>query len=181
MTPAPTRRLFIAGGLCLGVAGCASAPADPKIDTIPVTLTDAFLGRSTGTGHFRVWLTGDERRFTAKLNGTLSRNVTRLTVVEDFFYDDGEENRLTWLFDRDGAKTWTGRREDTVGLARVIEADGLIRLTYTADFKSPAGVNRLGFADVIYRRPDGVVVNDAVVSRSGVPIGAVKFVLTPRR
>ncbi len=176
----PNRRTFLVGATALLLAACAGVPPDPTPPTIPVTLTEAFVGRSTGTGLFRVWLTGDERRFTARLNGSLSNGGNRLTVVEDFVYDDGEKNRLTWVFDRTGPNTWTGKREDTVGLAQVVEADGVIRLTYTADFASPSGVTRLGFADVIYRRPDGVVVNDAVVSRAGVPVAAVQFVIQPR-
>lgn len=178
--PAPTRCFMLAGLVSLLLAGCASVPADPASPTVPVTLTEAFAGQSTGQGMFRVWLTGDERRFTARLNSTLSNKGTRLTVTEDFVYDDGETNRLTWVFDRSGPTSWTGRREDTVGLAQVVEAGGTIRLTYTADFASPSGVTRLGFADVIYRRPDGLIVNDAIVSRAGLPVGAVQFVIRPR-
>ncbi|MEF3047475.1 DUF3833 family protein [Pseudotabrizicola sp. L79] len=167
------RRFFLLGAFAL--AGCASAPPSPRIATRPVTLNQAFLGRKTGRGHFRVWLTGDERRFSARLNGTLSQGGNRLTVVEDFLYDDGQQDRLTWVFDRTGPGRWTGRREDTVGQAEVIEANGEIRLRYTADFKSPSGVNRLGFEDVIYLRDDGVIVNDAIVSRAGIPVAAVRF------
>ncbi len=183
MTKSPfllNRRTIFFGASALVLAACAGVPPDPAPPTVPVTLTEAFVGRSTGTGLFRVWLTGDERRFSAKLNGTLSKGGNRLTVVEDFVYDDGEKNRLTWVFDRSGPGTWTGKREDTVGVAQVVEADDVVRLTYTADFASPSGVTRLGFADVIYRRPDGVIVNDAVVSRTGIPVGAVQFVIQPR-
>lgn len=167
------RRLFLLGALALG--GCASAPASPTVATRPVTLDMAFVGLRYGKGMFRVWLTGDERRFDARLDGQLSRGGQRLTVVEDFVYDDGQTDRLTWVFDRTGPDRWTGRREDTVGAAQVIEADGEVRLTYTADFRSPSGVTRLGFADVIYLREDGVIVNDAVVTRAGFPIGSVRF------
>lgn len=169
----PTRRLVLLGALAL--SGCASVPALPKGPITPLTLDRAFVGRQEGRGLFRVYLTGSERRFTARLNSRLSRHGTRLTVVEDFAYDDGEKNRLTWVFDRTGPGTWAGRREDTVGLAQVTEENGVIRLVYTADFVSPSGVNRLGFADVIYRRPDGLIVNDAVVSRGGFPVGSVRF------
>ncbi len=102
-------------------------------------------------------------------------------MVEDFLYDDGEQNRLTWVFTESGPGRWTGRREDTVGDAEVIEEDGLIRLAYTADFRSPSGVNRLGFQDVIYARPDGVVVNDAIVTRAGIAVASVRFVLADHR
>jgi Protein of unknown function (DUF3833) len=174
------RRTLLATAAALMLTACAGAPPAPTAPTAPVTLEQAFVGHSTGQGVFRVWLTGQTRRFDAVLNGTLSRGGNRLTVVEDFVYDDGEKNRLTWVFDRTGAGTWTGRREDTVGQAQVTEADGAIRLVYTADFASPSGVTRLGFADVIYRRQDGVILNDAVVSRAGIPVGAVQFVIRAR-
>lgn len=175
------RRFVLKGALVLGglallaVVGCATVPPSPRVATQPITLDQAFAGQQTGAGLFRVQLTGAERRFTARLNSHLSRDGQRLTIVEDFVYDDGQTNRLTWVFDRDGPGRWTGRREDTVGMATAIEENGMIRLAYVADFDSGTAVTRLGFADVIYRRADGVIVNDAVVTRLGFPVGTVRF------
>lgn len=173
------RRTLVLGLATLPLAACASTPAPPAELGPPITLVSAFKGRTTGRGHFRVWLTGDERRFTARLNGSVTgRDGARtLTVVEDFLYDDGQEDRLTWVFREQGPGRWTGRREDTVGEATVIEENGRIRLSYTADFRSSSGVNRLGFEDIIYARPDGTVVNDAVVSRAGIPVASVRFLI----
>lgn len=173
------RRHLLLGLLSLPLSACATVPVAPTDRGPALTLVSAFAGRRTGTGHFRVWLTGDERRFTARLNGAVTgRTGARiLTVVEDFLYDDGQKDRLTWVFRETGPGRWAGRREDTVGEAVVVEEDGLIRLTYTADFRSPSGVNRLGFQDVIYARPDGVVVNDAIVTRAGVAVASVRFVI----
>ena len=98
-------------------------------------------------------------------------------MVEDFIYDDGDENTLTWVFDEDGAGQWTGRREDTVGLAKVIEENGVIRLSYTADFVSPGAVTRLGFSDVIYDAGGGLIINDAIVTRWGLPVAKVQFII----
>ncbi len=89
----------------------------------------------------------DERRFNRALNGRLSRGGTRLTVVEDFVYDDGEKNRLTWVFDRAGEGRWTGRREDTVGEATVVEENGVIRLS-TQRTSSPPRGEPTGLRDV---------------------------------
>jgi len=167
------RRLFLASGLAL--AACSATPKSPKGPVLPLTLDQAFVGRKTGAGAFRIWLTGETRSFTARLHGSLSQDGTRLTVVEDFDYDDGQKNRLTWVFDRTGPNGWTGRRDDTVGMATVTEQNGEIRLAYTADFKSLSGATRLGFQDVIYRTATGLVVNDAVVTRAGIPVGSVRF------
>ena len=165
------RRSLILGTLAL--AACSRVPSAPDQPLNPITLDQAFSGRSVGAGVFRVDLTGAERRFTARLDSRLVGD--RLTVVEDFFYDDGEQNRLTWVFDRAGPGRWTGRREDTVGMAEVVETGDTIRLSYVADFRSGDEVTRLGFEDVIYFDLDGRVINDAIVTRFGVPVGRVRF------
>jgi len=170
-----TRRSFLLGTLPL--AACARVPSAPDRPLDPITLDQAFSGKSIGAGVFRVDLTGAERRFTARLDGQLIGD--RLTVVEDFFYGDGEENRLTWVFDRAGQGRWTGQREDTVGVADVIETGETIRLSYLADFQSGGEVTRLGFEDVIYFDPDGRVINDAIVTRFGIPVGRVRFEMQP--
>lgn len=166
-----SRRSILIGPVAL--AACSALPPSPEGARAPITLERAFVGRKIGAGLFRVDITGDERRFTARLNGRLEGD--RLTVVEDFFYDDGEENRLTWVFDRAGPGRWTGRREDTVGVAEVVELGDEIRLSYTVDFAANGDVTRLGFEDVIYFAPDGRVINDAVVTRLGIPVGRVRF------
>lgn len=173
------RRTLLLGLAALPLAACATTPAPPVEPGPPITLVSAFQGRTTGRGHFRVWVTGDERRFTARLNGTVTgpEGARVLTVVEDFYYDDGQQDRLTWVFREKGPGRWTGKREDTVGEATVIEEGGQIRLTYTADFKSPSGVNRLGFQDILYARPDGTIVNDAVVTRAGIAVASVRFLI----
>lgn len=173
------RRTFLLGLATLPLAACAATPTPPREVGPPITLVSAFRGRTTGRGHFRVWLTGDERRFTARLNGRVKgpEGARILTVVEDFAYDDGQKDRLTWVFRETGPGRWSGKREDTVGEATVTEEDGRIRLSYTADFRSPSGVNRLGFQDILYARPDGTIVNDAIVSRAGIPVASVRFVI----
>ncbi len=171
-----TRRTFLVAAP-LALAACATNPPSPVTPSLPVTLADAFTGRATGRGVFLLTLDGSERRFTATLNGRLTGNT--LTVAETFLYDDGQTDALTWVFTRTAAG-WTGKREDTVGVATVQELGREVRLAYTADFKSPRGVTRLGFSDVIYRRPDGLIVNDGIVTRLGIPIGKVRFEIRPR-
>lgn len=173
------RRTLLLGLATLPLAACAATPVPPAEPGPPITLVSAFQGRTTGRGHFRIWLTGDERRFTARLNGkvTGTDGARTLTVVEDFLYDDGQKDRLTWVFREQGPGRWTGKREDTVGEATVVEADGQIRLTYIADFKSPSGVNRLGFEDILYAHPDGTIINDAVVTKAGIAVASVRFLI----
>jgi hypothetical protein len=167
------RRSTLALSASAVLAGCATRPADPRPAPAPLTLTEAFVGRTRGEGVFRFPIARVERRFTAELDGRLEGD--RLTVVEDFAYADGEKDRLTWVFDRAGPGRWTGKREDTVGAATVTEANGLIRLEYLADVRSRGNVTRLGFRDLIYRASPELIVNEAVVAWRGLPLGSVRF------
>lgn len=168
----PSRRRFIGLAALAPLAACATVPPVPQGDLAPLSLADTFRGRLSGAGAFRVPLLGLERRFVVVMNGTMRGN--RLTLVEDFRWDDGRTERLTWVFDRKGEGTWDGRREDTVGAAEVVEDGRTIRLTYLADIRSAGGVTRLGFEDVIYSPRPREVVIDAIVTRLGVPVGTVR-------
>lgn len=170
-----TRRVFALGAFALPLGACATTPASPTAPAGRLTLVDAFRGRTVGDGVFRVPIAGLERRFRATLNGRYDGRT--LTVVEDFVFADGETDRLTWRFTRVSPGRWTGTREDVVGTADVREGPSEIRLDYTADARSRGTITRLGFSDVIYRRADGVIVNEAIVTRFGVPIGSVEFLI----
>lgn len=54
-----------------------------------------------------------------------------------------------------------------------------IRLSYRADFQAGEDVTRLGFEDVIYFDKDGRLINDAVVTRFGIPVARVRFEMQP--
>ena len=171
--PGVTRRgalVVVAGAMA---AGCATRPPAPRPTPAALTLEEAFVGRTRGEGVFSFPIARVTRRFRADLDGRMEGD--RLTVVEDFFYDDGETDRLTWVFDRVGPGRWTGKREDTVGVAAVSEENGVIRLEYLADVRSRGSVTRLGFRDLIYRTGSGVILNEAVVSWNGLPLGSVRF------
>ncbi len=162
------------------ITACARIPEMPQGElTKPMTLASAFEGRVVGKGVFRVPITGYERPFRAVLNGTLKG--TMLTVVEDFEYDDGEKDRLTWKFTRTSPNTWTGVREDTVGVAQVVEDGQNVRLEYTADIRSNGSTTRLSFADVLYLRTDGTIINKAIARRFGVPIGTIHLEMRPEK
>ena len=67
----------------------------------------------------------------------------------------------------------------TAMIADVVEDGDKIKITYTADVNNEGSITRLGFADVIYRRADGVLVHEADVSRYGFNIGTVSLTIKP--
>ena len=159
----------ILGGL---FSACATVPPQgTALSQKGVVLERDFRGRSYAKGVFTNRITGSQRPFTVVLNGTWSGNI--LTLREDFVYEDGEKDVKTWVFTRTGPARWSGTREDVVGLADIIVEAGIVRLGYDIDLPTSSGKVRLRFEDVIERNAQGLVVNRAIVSKFGLPLGDV--------
>lgn len=159
--------------LALGLLGaCASPPQIPPESGAPaLILEEFFVGSSTGEGVFTNGLTGERREFSVAIVGSLTGD--ELTLVEDFTYADGEQDRKTWRLQRTGPGRYSGTREDVEGLAKAWTENGQVRLEYTVKL---AGW-RLDFADVLALRADGTLLNRAIVSKWGVRVGRVELVL----
>jgi hypothetical protein len=171
----PVRNTAIAAFTALAATmagGCATVP-EQGLALAPqgVALERDFRGRSYATGVFTNRITGARRPFTVVLNGKWSGDV--LTLREDFAYADGEKDVKTWVFRRISATQWTGTREDVVGEADVRVVDGVIRISYDIDLPTSSGKVRLRFEDVIERNAAGMIVNRAIVSKFGLPLGDV--------
>ncbi|MFO1082013.1 MAG: DUF3833 family protein [Reyranellaceae bacterium] len=174
MVPRSLATLSLLLTLVLTLAGCATPP-DPSRPTAPpapaLALESFFPGRTTGDGVFTNAITGAQRRFAVVIDGTWDGRT--LTLVEDFRYADGETDRKTWRLERTGPGTFTGFREDVVGTARAWTEGDAVRLAYTVQL----GGWTVDFADLLELRPDGSLLNRAVVGKWGLRVGRVELVL----
>jgi hypothetical protein len=175
----------IPAALCIaaGLAACSTVPASSPVAGSPrnVVMERDFAGRTYARGVFTNGLTGSKRPFSVVLDGRWDGRVLRLR--EAFAYDDGERDVKTWILTRTGPGTYSGTREDVVGAASVYTDGPAVRLGYDVDITTSSGALRVRFEDVIERRGDGMIVNRAIVSKFGLPIGDVdlKFGRKPVR
>ncbi len=130
-----------------------------------------FAGTTYADGQFRA-INGVSRSFTVKLTGTW--NGRRLKLVEDFVYDDGERDRKTWYFTRLGPNRYSGTREDVVGETLVTVRGDTARFTYQVYLDGEARANKVRFHDRMTLRPDGTVLNNALVTKFGFPVAKTR-------
>lgn len=167
-----TLRLLLIALAGLALAGCASrpdialAPNDP-----PLVLEEFFPGRTVGEGAFTNGWTGDVQRFSVVIDGTW--DGATLTLVEDFAYPDGTTDRKTWRLTRTAPGTYSGAREDVVGVAQAFTDGRSVRLEYDLML----GGWELGFQDQLVLRADGTLLNVATVSKWGIAVGTVELTL----
>jgi hypothetical protein len=154
------------------LGACASPPQIAAEATAPPLVLEAFFaGTTTGEGYFLNSWSGTRREFRVTIAGSLAGD--ELILVEDFDYADGEKDRKTWHLRRTAPGVYSGTREDVEGLAQAWTENGQVRLRYSVKL----GGWLLDFADVLALRPDGTLLNRAMVGKWGVRVGRVELVL----
>jgi hypothetical protein len=174
----PGRRAFISRMVsCAVMVAALSACAGPPMiaaapDAPAFTLEGFFTGKTVGKGAFSAAIAGVNRPLTVITTGRWDGKT--LVLREDFIFADGEKDVKTWRFTKTGPGTYDGTREDVIGKAAVRQVGNTVQLTYSADVRGKdGGVTRLDFADTIAPLDRRRVLNKAVVSKFGVPIGDV--------
>ena len=137
-----------------------------------LVLEDWFAGTTYARGRFAA-VDGTRRAFSVTLTGEAAGDTFRLR--EDFAYDDGERDVKTWVFERTGERTYSGRREDVLGETTVYLSGDTADFTYRVDIAPGEAVNVVRFFDKLTLSPDGETIeNTALVTKYGLPVARVE-------
>jgi hypothetical protein len=171
-----SRRYMCAAAATLMLSACAGPPRLTVPPDAPAfTMETFFKGRTVGKGAFVSSIAGVNRPLTVITNGRWDGKT--LTLREDFFFADGEKDVKTWRFTRTAPGIYEGTREDVIGKVDVRQVGNTVELRYSADVRGKDGsVTRLDFADTIAPLDRRRVLNKAVVSKFGVPIGDIDII-----
>lgn len=133
-----------------------------------------FAGRSKAWGLFHDRFGTLRRQFEVDIQG--SWDGSTLTMVEDFRYDDGEEEQRTWRIEPVGPNGYRGSAGGVIGQAEG-EAYGNI-MNWRYRFALPVGrqVWTVGFDDWFFLMGDDVLINKATVRKLGVRLGEATIV-----
>jgi hypothetical protein len=167
---------LLSGLFAIALAGCASPPAPPQAPA-PLrsfVLEEALSGQLIGQGIVTPIL-GSASTFDVRIEGAWDGNV--LTLVEDFRYPTGTQERKTWRLTRTAPGEYVGTREDVVGQARAWQDGASLRLEYSVLLDTPAGKLETRFQDVLYWRDDRTIENNATVSKLGLRLARVELQL----
>jgi hypothetical protein len=160
------------------VSACATRPPVPDAPIEPFELTRDLAGKTVGRGNFSA-INGADRDFVAYIDGSWDGQV--MTLVEDFDYADGVKETKTWKLTRLPNGEFSGVREDVVGTARGYQDGDAFRLDYTLAIPNDDGSpgRQVQFRDVLVKRADGVILNNATVGLWGFRVGRVHLTITP--
>lgn len=170
-------KVLLMSGMFL--SGCAVAPDfSPPPPTKKLILEEALVGRTLGDGVFVNSFTGGETKFSVIIDGVWDGKV--LTLVEDFTYSDGLQERKTWRLTRSADGVYGGVREDVIDTADVRQDGNGVRLDYYVTLSTGLGNIDVRFQDLLYLNADGSIANKAVVSKFGLRVGRVDITMRPQ-
>ena len=156
--------------------GCATKPPTPDNVGDAFVLERDLLGETIATGSFSA-INGTDRGFVATINGSWDGET--MTLVEDFEYDDGEEERKTWVLTQLDNGEWTGTREDVIGEARGYQDGKAFRLEYDMALPDEEGNpgRKMRFRDVLVNDTQGAIVNNATVGLWGFRVATINLLI----
>ncbi|MCE8006643.1 DUF3833 domain-containing protein [Aestuariivita sp.] len=167
------RHLIVFACLAVFLVACTGKPAleDPQVSDRKLDLEVFFHGQSKAYGQFQDVFGTVRRRFEVDITGTWDGQ--RLTLVEDFVYEDASTERRVWTLTKTGPDSWTGTAPGVIGTARGKERGDTFNWHYTIDLPVPEGTLRVTFDDWMWLLSGDRLLNRAYMKRFGVDIGEV--------
>lgn len=169
---------FVLAALSLAACGRPDL-GDEKLSTRELQLEEYFDGKTYAYGQFQDRFGKVRQRFIVEINGEWDGN--KLTLAEDFSYDDGREERRVWKLIKTGDETWEGTAEGVQGFAVGEERGDTFNWKYTIDLPGAENsTTRVSFDDWMWLLPDGRLLNKAYMSRFGITLGEVTIFFEKR-
>ena len=177
-------RFLFVGAVIISLTSCTQwffrADMTDYADNRPaLKLEEFFDGRSYAYGIFEDRFGNLKRQFRVQIDGQTDGG--RLTLDEQFIYDDGETARRVWRIDNLGPDglglfRYQGRAEDIDGVATGQIAGNVLSWSYDIVLSMSGQQLQVRFDDFIYQLDQDIAINRAFVSKWGVEIGSVTLV-----
>ena len=169
------RRVFFIFLSITFLTGCSNMKPEDFAGKEPrFLIEDYFEGRTKAWGIFQDRFGTLRRQFQVEIEGTWDGE--RLTLVEDFVYDDGERERRIWRIRKTGEHAYEGEADGVIGQARGRAYGNALNWRYDFDLQVGDSSWRVAFDDWLFLMEDGMVINRAQVTKLGIQIGEVTLV-----
>ncbi|MDJ0950974.1 MAG: DUF3833 domain-containing protein [Alphaproteobacteria bacterium] len=140
-------------------------------ETPRLVLEEYFSGKTKAWGIVEDRFGKVRRRFVVDIDGTWQDG--ELTLVEDFVYDDGEEEQRIWRIKKLDDNSYEGRADDVVGPAKGKAFGNALNWQYTLALKMGDSVWNVRFDDWMFLQDCEVMINRARISKFGIELGQV--------
>ena len=138
-------------------------------------LEDFFSGTLRGWGVTIGRLGGFQNRFTIDARGRFDASANVLSLTEDYFFDDGHSDRLTWTILKRDKGRYEGRETLIDGTAEGEQSGCAFRWQYSRDVPQADGAKtRFGFDDWFILHDDRHMSVHASLTKLGVEVATIE-------
>ncbi|UJF17795.1 DUF3833 domain-containing protein [Vibrio sp. SS-MA-C1-2] len=140
--------------------------ATPKFD-----LFGYFKGKTQAWGMIQDYSGKQMRRFTVSLEGAIKDD--KLTLVEDFIFDDGKTTQRIWIITQQQDGSYIGKADDIIGVAIGKEQGNALHWQYDFQLELDDSNVKVTFDDWLYRQDEKRVFNLTKIKKLGVEVGQI--------
>ena len=109
------------------------------------------------------------RSFKASMSGKFENNI--LTLEEDFYWKDGEEQKRIWKIEKIDEHNYSGTASDVVGTAKGVSYGNTFKFEYNLMVPFKGKSIKIRFDDWIFKQDEKVAINRATLSKFGFKVG----------
>jgi hypothetical protein len=164
-------RAFVVATVVALLAACSADLSDYQDSGPRFDLFEYFEGDTQAWGMIQERSGKQTRRFEVKLVGTVDGDT--LTLVEDFVFDDGEEDQRIWVITKQSDGRYTGRADDIIGQATGEEQGNALRWSYDFELPYKDSTIKVYFDDWLYRQDDEHVFNLTSIRKFGFEVATL--------
>lgn len=169
-------RLIIIISLLVLLSGCSVIDMKQySSNQPPLDLFSYFQGETKGWGIVQDRKGRLTRQFVVDIKGTVSSDG-KLTLVEDFNWNDGEKSTRTWILSKVNLHSYTGRAEDVINVASGTLYGNVLNWQYQLNLKVDDTTWKIKFDDWMFLVSDNLLLNKAILSKFGLKVGEVTIV-----
>jgi hypothetical protein len=157
-------------------SACSSISVDDYAEFSPkLNLEHFFDGRLTAHGVVKNRSGLVIRTFNADIAASWTEGVG--TLVEDFVFDDGEEQQRIWTLTPDGKGGYTGTAGDVVGAGQLSAAGNSLFLDYVLTIPYGKSTVDVKVDDRMYLASPNVLINESILKKFGVRVGSLTLAI----
>ncbi|MEH6592087.1 MAG: DUF3833 domain-containing protein [Halioglobus sp.] len=99
------------------------------------------------------------------------------TLVEDFVFDDGEQQQRIWTLEPDGEAGYIGTAGDVVGAGQLSAAGNSLFLNYVLRIPYGDSTVDVRVDDRMYLVSPNVLINESILKKFGVRVGSLTLTI----
>ena len=144
-------------------------PIDFKNTEPSMTIEEYFDGSVKAWGLLQDRSGKVTRQFKADMYGSFNGSI--LTLKEDFFWTDGENQNRIWKIKKINQNYYEGTAADVVGTAKGYQYGSVFKFEYNLMVPFKGKNIKVSFDDWIFKQDEDVAINRATLTKFGFKVG----------